>query len=330
MQEFDVNGDFPVPFMEIPSCRLGLAMQTNVHKKIMFIVTGGLGDRICAVPVIQWAMRVMKDVKFYLTTENPELFSHLKFKEVFNIKTDKVKYDNYYTFVSLYKEDHFHNEFINHFITHCVDSMSLNMFRCQIPVADKEIKLPKVDFIQKEVSDLYLDARPIICIHPGKHWPSKTIPGHYWNEVLKPLKKYTKPIIIGADMNSERTTVDIDTDGCIDLRNKLSILETISLLDDADVLLTNDSAPLHMAAAGTAWVGFLATVKHPDHLMHWRQGEFGWRMKNFASGGMYDLVDCCPNHQEKVTLDKCTEDQLMSWLPKPQDFADWAIERSLL
>ncbi len=109
---------------------------------------------------------------------------------------------------------------------------------------------------------------------------------------------------------------------------KLSIMESVALLQTANVLLTNDSAPLHMAASGDAWIGFVATCKHPDMITHWRNGQWSWRMKNHGKGGIWDVLDHCPNKAETLEAENVGAELLTSWLPDPVAFANWALDKS--
>ena len=127
----------------------------------------------------------------------------------------------------------------------------------------------------------------MVVVHAGKHWPSKTFPKDWWDAVLAELKsRGFIPILIGADADDNRSTVDVDPTGCLDLRNKTSLTESIWLTQQTKVLLTNDSSPLHMAVTGDAWIGFVATCKHPDYIKHWRNGQWSWRMENLGSWGV--------------------------------------------
>jgi hypothetical protein len=121
--------------------------------------------------------------------------------------------------------------------------------------------------------------------------------------------------------------VDVNPEGCLDLRNKLSINDSIWLLQRAAVLLTNDSSPLHMAASGKAFIGYIATCKHPDLITHWRQGKWQWRETNFGKGGIWDTVNFCPNKGEKVEAEFVDQKLLESWLPDPYAMADWALSK---
>lgn len=316
-----------IPAMQHPTYRTALAVQNKVANNLLFRTWGGLGDQICAEPTLRYALKSFKHSEVSLTSEKPELFSHLKFKEVFDERRVRPNLDNYLLFETITPPDQSNLvwQFFSHMLTNCVDFPSMCALRCQLPVADREVILKPSD-ADFEKTNIYKNA---IVIHPGKHWPSKTFPKDFWDGVIEEIiSNRLCPIIIGANTDDNRGTVDVSTDGCIDLRNKLSVMECVALLQNAKVLLTNDSSPLHMAVTGDAHIGFIATCKHPDYISHWRKGEWAWRMKNFGKGGIWDLVDYCPNTDKKLTADFVEPEILRSWLPDPKDYARWAIERT--
>ena len=124
---------------------------------------------------------------------------------------------------------------------------------------------------------------------------SKTFSPEFWGATVDRIASLGfTPVIVGADRKDTGTVQFQVHKSAIDLRNQTTLTETIWLMKNCRVLLTNDSAPLHMAASGDAFVGFIATIKHPDYTTHWRHGKFGWRMKNFSKGGVWDIIDHNP------------------------------------
>ncbi len=321
-----------IPNPEIPTFRTSYAIQQGVEKNLLLITWGGLGDQICSEPTLRYALKTFKDCDISLASECPQLFTHLKFKRVFDLNSERPIIENYLPFEMIRNTDSLTWEFMSHMLINCVDYPALCAFRCQLPVADREITLVPSDDDKAAVSHAlidysYLDTKKIVVIHPGRHWQSKTFPKHWWDGVIKALwDDGIKPIIIGANMDDNRGTVDVDTTFAYDLRNKLTIMQTVALLQKSAVLLTNDSAPLHMAASGNAWIGFFATCKHPDMISHWRQGKWSHKMENLSVGGIWDLLHYCPNKPEKVEAEN-VGDNLEKWLPEPASVASWAIER---
>lgn len=315
-EKIDRTGRVNIPLMMHPLFKTEVAIQSNVHRKLLFKTWGGIGDQICAEPTLRYALNHFKDCEISLASERPELFQHLKFKRVFNLKEESPIYENYLVFETITPPDDSNMVwlFFSHMLTHCVDFPSLCALRSQLPIAEKEIVLKPTD---PEVT--YLENNQV-WVHPGKHWPSKTFPKDWWDEVLDQIiMKGFKPILVGADTDDNRGTVNVDASQCLDLRNKLSVNDSIWHLQRCRSLVTNDSAPLHMAASGNAEIHFIATCKHPDYLYHWRRGVFAWSMKNHGKGGVWDLVDHCPNKNKKVTVDQIDENVLRSWLPDPKE-----------
>lgn len=325
-QKISPNDTIQMPITLIPAARTTIAAQAGVERNILIRTWGGLGDQVCAEPAIRYAMKHFKDCNFTLASEKPDLFQHLKFERVFDLNYEQPLWDKYLMFTSIHDPSHISWQFFSHMLTHCVDYCSINMFRLQMPIADREVQLGPKDPPAYIGTDLI---GPVVLVHAGRHWQTKTFPPKFWNAVLKELiKEGVSPILIGANTDDNRGTVDVDPTGCVDLRNKTNLNDLMWLCKAADVVLTNDSSPLHIAAAGNAHIGFIATCKHPDYITHYRKGVFGWRMKNFGKGGIWDYQNYCPNATQTLEVDKIDPKILESWLPDPKEFAQWAVEKA--
>lgn len=322
-----------IPGVMLPSYRCRLAAEKGATRKIIFNTWGGIGDQICSEPTLRFALKAFNECEVSLATPFPQLFEHLNFKRVFNLNEVQPVWDDYFVFNTIVPSDHLMWTFISHAITSCVDFPSMCAFRMHLPIAEKEVSLPvdesKVSWHLKEMVRSKHDR--LVVVHAGKHWPSKTFPKDWWDNVLYELQTLNLvPVLIGADADDNRTTVDVDTTDCIDLRNKTSLRESIWLTQRAKVLLTNDSSPLHMAVSGDAWIGYVATCKHPDYITHWRNGRWSWRMENLGLGGVWDYMSFCPNVTEEIKVDLVEEKQLRSWLPEPKKVALWTQSKMKL
>jgi Glycosyltransferase family 9 (heptosyltransferase) len=322
---------------QIPLWRVSEALKKGREKHLLFLAGGGLGDQICAEPTIRYALDHFKDCKISVLTHTPDLFRHLTPRLEFLFErgrwTDaQIDLEKYLCLRTYASADDFSGQFMSSIITHCVDYPAMLSLRGQLPIEYRE---PVVEPLAPEkrliplfqsvsVAKSWHEAHHVY-VHPGRGWPSKTFGSAFWSEVISKLVKFgATPVIIGNDT----AWVEVSKE-CVDLRDKLSVMETIWLLQHCRVLLTNDSAPLHMAAtkASKAWIGFVATCKRADYLYHFRRGKFGWRMKNFSKGGVWNLLDFAPNKQETVDVKNVDEKILETWLPNPKDFAKWATGR---
>jgi hypothetical protein len=315
-----------IPGNQIPTFRTHVATLRGVANNLLLKTWGGIGDQACAEPTLRFALKTFRNCDISLATELPELFTHLDFKRVFDLKVERPIAENYLTFETIVSPDNLTWEFFGHMITNCVDFPSMCAFRCQLPIADREVKLAMR--ANPIIGSLLPPKGRRVVVHPGRHWQIKTFPKTWWDEVLDHLHSAgVTPILIGADADDNRGTVDVARAGCLDLRNKLALAETVWLLNETDVLLTNDSSPMHLAVPGDAWIGFVATCKHPDFIMHWRKGRWAWRMENLGKGGIWDVMDYAPNKPNKIEVDKCDPELLLSWLPTPKEYAEWALSK---
>src|SRR5690242_14105396 len=123
-----------VPGGMIPSFRTTKAIEDGVERKLMFKTWGGLGDQICCEPTIRYAFDAFKTCEIYLASERPELFSHLPFKKVFDLKEGKPIWENYFVFNTITDPSHLNWEFFSHCLINCVDYPSISCFRGQIPI----------------------------------------------------------------------------------------------------------------------------------------------------------------------------------------------------
>ena len=100
--------------------------------------------------------------------------------------------------------------------------------------------------------------------------------------------------------------------------------------------MTNDSAPLHLAAStdpndydgtGNAWILLIATCKHHDYITHFRKGVWQWREIPCNKGGIWDITGFIPNKTKDVVINEVDPKVLESWLPAPKEYARMALEK---
>lgn len=321
-------GLFTTSATNIPSCRVEDAIARGVEKNLLFCVGGGLGDQICAEPTLRYALKNFKDCKVSLYAYHPELFAHLKFENVF-LYGEKFNEMDYFWLPTYPRTEDFINQFFTPNSVNLVDFISLHALRCQLPVPDREIFIQPTEFYT-----LPLEVKNPVIVHAGLSWQSRTFPVLWWNCLIEWIVHCSMtPVLIGTQ------GVDVDASKCFDLRGKLSILQSIDLLQKERVLITNDSSPLHMAStrhpssslglghwSGHCYVEYIATAKHPDLLTHVRHGELGYRMQNHSRGGLWQQ-NHCPNKRETLDMRQVDENELISWLPDPQYLAEWAREK---
>jgi ADP-heptose:LPS heptosyltransferase len=195
-----------------------------------------------------------------------------------------------------------------------------------LPNKDKEIQLPEFDTSNETVLKICMDSDKYVVIHAGKTWTSRTFPKLWWDATISEIQSAGfKVVLIGHSINQKLGFVNVMTEDCIDLRNRLSLTDLVFLLKNCSYLLTNDSSPIHIAASSSKpYIAFISTVKHPDFLMHWRAGKYGYKMQNLGLDGVWNHLDFCPIRDDEHPLDldvlpkSCPIEKI---LPDPGDVA---------
>jgi heptosyltransferase-2 len=90
---------------------------------------------------------------------------------------------------------------------------------------------------------------PLVALAPGSVWVTKRWP--YFPALAQRLPPDARVVVIGssADRGLAQPIVDALGARAIDATGRLSLLASAALIGRARVLVTNDSAPLHMASA---------------------------------------------------------------------------------
>lgn len=310
-----------VPVKQVPPFRYAVAKEKGI-KQIMMTTWGGLGDQVCGEPTLRYAFKLFEGYEISLLSSFPDLFTHLPFKNIFHKSHSPNLNDaEWLVLHTNTPHDNMARDFITHHFTQVVDFGSLCALQRQLPIEDRAVKLAQ--------SSWALSWDYPILIHPGRHWTSKTFPKYWWDDVIGSLAKmYPGRIaLIGKDIDKDTGTVSVTVPpGVTDLRNKLNLLDLSSALQGAAVVITNDSAPLHIAAAGWAKIIFVASCKEADHLKHWRrnnenwQVEWAWRMANVERTGLWNMQSSIPIRDSEFRIDRMSPGMMEKVLP-----ATWEI-----
>ena len=138
----------------------------------------------------------------------------------------------------------------------------------------------KIDTLVKNLSE----NKKIILIAPGSKWFTKKWPEEYFKILIQNLAKRDDLLIIITGGKEEKE-IELDLDSkVLDLRGEISLLELAELTKRASLVVSNDSAPIHITSAfpNTRIIGiFGPTVKE--------FGFFPWskNSKVFEIDGLY-------------------------------------------
>lgn len=120
-----------------------------------------------------------------------------------------------------------------------------NKKRYEIELYPGEREKMKGDNLWKEN---LLEDKKIVVLAPGSKWFTKQWPVEYFNKLAESLKKLSnvRLIVVGG---KEEVNLPIEKENIIDMRGKTSLLGLADILSRADVVVTNDSSPIHIASA---------------------------------------------------------------------------------
>jgi lipopolysaccharide biosynthesis glycosyltransferase len=258
------------------------------YKKNVFIwAFGGLGDTVSAEPSVRYMReKIYPDANIYLMSEHASVFEHINDLNL-SIDYPKVEIDAVLEVNTHQLPWEEFGKYVPFQFTHCVDWVSMVTMGRMIPDKDKQINLSFKKKHMKEVTDICSYPEELVLVHPGVGWPSKTFPVEYWESIIKNLlMEGFKVGVIGKEMKASQDVqhgvLPINIDGCVDFREKLSTKGLIALISKAKILITNDSAPVHIAGAFDNYIILLPTCKHPDHTMPYRNG-----LKYYKSKALY-------------------------------------------
>jgi len=158
---------------------------------------------------------------------------------------------------------HMAQNFLN--LIYAVHSSQKDLPLTKKPVAEKDIVLPKIRLseaakmkmikrLQEENKNI-IHAKKVILLNPNA---SDIVPMRRWPlmnyiELARKLLKHDGVYIISTGVKSEKKYGDVlhqalGSMRCINMVGRTSFSELISLYDIADILITNDSGPVHFSA----------------------------------------------------------------------------------
>lgn len=139
--------------------------------------------------------------------------------------------------------------------THAVDWYLSLLGYLDVPVHWNFEWLPPRTRLAEEVRSQWpLGARQLVILQPGARWDNKRWPVEYFTEVVGLLLQRRPDlhfVILGgkADRAMGLGKAIAAADHCLDLTGRVSLPEMVEWIRSASLMLTNDTGPMHVAAA---------------------------------------------------------------------------------
>ncbi len=285
---------------------------------IHIVVGGGLGDQVNAEPAIRYlAAQVYPGADIRVSTHWPELFGHLGLP-VYHHGTFVPEPDTpYHQRLTLPDPTTLTWSVVSNLLCHTVDYCAIALLRRTLPMDDKQVRLPvdpvAVSTLWERLALVHLvppmDLAGVVVVHAGRHWETKTFPLPWWQAVVDGLAAAGYRVcLIGKNEDEpadKRGYVPVGCpEGGIDLRDSLPLAELIALLAQAPLLVSNDSAPVHIAGAFDNHIILIPSCKHPEHVLPYRHGSVWWKAKALYTRLCLDDVSSQPTAVEGTTAEK--------------------------
>lgn len=293
------------------------------YKRNIFIwALGGIGDMVATEPTIRYIReKVYPNSDIYLMSLHPYLYDHIEnlsiskdypdkeLDAVFEINTHPIPGNKF-------------GEFVPYNFTHCADWAALSSLGRQLTDKEKEYQLTYTDEHLEESSKICNNLKDLVLVHPGFGWPTKTFPVEWWQKLVDDLDVLGLKVgIIGKEENKQHSCLPIvcPKNG-VDFRNKLSVKGLIALISKAKILISNDSAPIHIAGAFNNYIILIPTCKHPDYVLPIRNGDKYYKAaaiykKLIEDDNYVKATDLC-GWQAKEFIDGHTIDE---YIPNVED-----------
>lgn len=103
--------------------------------------------------------------------------------------------------------------------------------------------------IEKIWRDRNIEGKKVVTIAPGSKWFTKKWPVEYFNDLIEKLGKRDDIVMVLIGGNDELFLNIKETKNTVNLIGETNLLEVAEIARRSDVVLTNDSSPIHIASA---------------------------------------------------------------------------------
>ena len=222
-------------------------------------------------------------------------------------------------------------------LCHTVDYISMSLIKRTLPIVDKQsfFEVSNDDLANMSRLIPEKDFGKLVLVHAGKHWDSKTFPPKWWQSVIDGLsRKGLIVCLIGKTQPGDppdyiegaRGTVDVRCPkNGYDMRNLLTLGELAALISKTNVLISNDSAPIHLAGSFDNWIILIPSCKHPDHILPNRNNSIYYKTKALYKKLILNEIESRPTFIYSSSVDVEVKDW-NKYLPTANDVINHALE----
>ncbi len=273
-------------------------MMSREYKKVLIIRTGAIGDVVHTSALFRSIKKKYPDIKIHYMTceliapllkEDPDIDKVITINPKFSLlskyakeKINEIKNEHYdivfnmhhslkfilFTMLGRVKRQLFYRK--NKSIHSVTNFWEMGKKIFPDIEEEKELKLYLPSDSIKKAQEITKDFKhPIVVINAGgvlAKRQGRTYPIDKWIELGKKIQeKYSGTIVLnGAIEDKEILSPLKEIPNCIDLIGELSLEDSCSVISQADMMISGDSGPLHIATAlGVKSIGLYGSM--PSH-----------------------------------------------------------------
>jgi heptosyltransferase-1 len=161
--------------------------------------------------------------------------------------------------------------------------------------------LPVDSEAAKRVKNMVSESNGYVLIAPSARWESKTWPPSFFGAIISQLP--VDFVIAGSasDRNNAQEVIASSHKKVVDLTGKTNLKELVALISRAQVLVCNDSGPMHIASAlGTPVVALFGATA-PE-----KTGPYGWDIPDSRCHVFKADISCSPCFKKTCSHKNCT------------------------
>lgn len=192
----------------------------------------------------------------------------------------------------------------------------------ELEVREMPLVIPVKDSARRSIGEILKkkgidEAEEFVVVHPSASCPSKRWKQRSFAALIKKIRQnlHLPVVVTTAETEKEFAAVVAREEGVVDLRGMVSLFELIALLERAKLFVSNDSGPVHIAAAlGTPVISIFGRSDPGLSPTRWRPlGENSFFIHKNVDCPVCRAHDCQKNF---LCLDSISPDEVYALIEK--------------
>ncbi len=235
----DIYPNSEIDYLTLPGNKSIISNNPNLRKIILY--DKKVGDR--GIKGFLKVLKIIKNNKYDMAVIPHRFIRSILLAKLAGIKKI-IGFD--VATGSFLLTDKRHYDMNRHEVERLLDLIDYNGERVPLRIYPSRKDSEKIDEILDGKS-----YKNLITIAPGSQRPEKIWPIKKYDELIKMFSENSANLIAVTGGKAEKSLLlkSVNIENVIDLRGEISLLEFAALLSKSDIIISNDSAPVHIGSA---------------------------------------------------------------------------------